>query len=77
MVELDEKMLVNKGEEEFEEGVKAKKPVKPTKANMKKATVLLVLMIENRFLKSIVTVVPPLIGVYFAVSAMERRSLIL
>ena len=67
MVELAEKMLVTQGEEEFEEGLKAKKTVKPTKANMKKATVLLVLMIEDTF-------VPPLIGMYFALSAMEGKA---
>lgn len=66
-----EKMLVTQGEELFEEGKNAKRTVKPTKINMNKTTVLLVLMTENKLLMSVPTVVPPLIGTYLAISAMD------
>ncbi|KAL5748747.1 hypothetical protein ACOSQ2_026044 [Xanthoceras sorbifolium] len=56
------KMLVNQGEEEFEEGLKAKKTVKATNANMNpyaKVILLLVLKTMKRPLKSVMRV-PPL-----------------
>lgn len=62
--------MVNQGEE----GPKAKKRVKPTKEIMKRASVLLVLTIENRFLNSVLMVVP-LNGKHFAISTMEGKAL--
>ena len=49
-MDVGENMLVNQGEEAFEEGEKAKKTVKATKASMKEyaaATVFLVLRMEE------------------------------
>lgn len=66
MVDVGENMLVNQGEEAFEEGEKAKKTVKATKASMKEyaaATVFLVLRMEE-------TLVPAM-GTYLVASAME------
>lgn len=66
-------MFVNHGAVEFGEGLKAKKTVKQTKANINpytKATVLLVLTREKMLLRSEITV-PPLTGKCFVGSAME------
>ena len=65
-MDVGENMLVNQGEEAFEEGEKAKKTVKATKASMKEyaaATVFLVLRMEE-------TLVPAM-GTYLVASAME------
>lgn len=70
MVDVGENMLVNQGEEAFEEGEKAKKTVKATKASMKEyaaATVFLVLRMEE-------TLVPAM-GTYLVASAMEVQGL--
>ncbi|PIM97797.1 hypothetical protein CDL12_29726 [Handroanthus impetiginosus] len=69
-------MFVNQGEEELEEGQKARKMVKAMKTKTKayaKAIVLLVLRIENCDLKSEIKV-PPLMGAYFVISAIWAES---
>lgn len=69
-------MLVNQGAAEFGEGLKAKKTVKPTKANMnpyRKATVLRVLTMEKMLFKSEIRV-PPLMGGCFVASAMVAEN---
>lgn len=65
-------MFVNHGEEELEEGLKARKMVKAMKTKTNpyaRATVRLVLRIEKWALKAEIKV-PPLMGAYFAISAM-------
>lgn len=62
--------MVTQGEEEL----KAKKRVKPKKERMKRASVLLVLTIENRFLNSVLMAVP-LNGKHFAISTMDGKTL--
>lgn len=72
-------MLVNQGEEAFGEGEKAKKTVKATKAIMRayaKATVFLVLRRDERVLRSVERLAPP-IGMYLVASAMEIGGLCL
>ena len=69
-------MLVNQGEDAFGEGEKAKNTVKATNTSMKayaKATVLLVLRMVKRLLRS-VTRFPPPMGTYFVASAMEIEA---
>jgi hypothetical protein len=72
LLTLPLKMLVNQGETELGEGLKAKKTVKATKANTNpyaKTTVLLVLMMETRLLRSEIRV-PPVTGACFDASTM-------
>lgn len=62
-------MFVNHGEEELEEGLKARKMVKAMKTKTKayaRATLLLVL----RWAFKCEIKVPPLMGAYFVISAM-------
>lgn len=67
-------MLMNQGEAELDEGLKAKKTVKTTKANMNpyiKTAVLLVLRMGKRILKSEIKL-PSAMRMYFLASAMEE-----
>lgn len=73
---LPAKMLENQGEAELEEGLKAKKTVKATKANTNpyaKTTVLLVLRMQTRLLRSDIRV-PPVTGMCFVASAMATEE---
>lgn len=71
-------MLVNQGEAELEEGLKAKKTVKATKASMNpytKTTVLLVLRMKKRLLRSEIKVPPLILGRFFtALFSMEEEK---
>jgi hypothetical protein len=69
-------MLANQGETELEEGLKAKKTVKATKANTNpyaKTTVLLILRTETRLLRSEIRV-PPVTGMCFVASTMAMEE---